>query len=376
MNKICIYAICKNEAKFVDKWVESMKEADCIVVLDTGSTDDTLEKFSKYPFVIVKQKTYETFRFDEARNDAIKLVPEDCNILFSTDLDEILEPGWAKPLREKWIEGVHERASYKYAWSHLSNGANGRIFEYNKIHSRNWIWEHPVHESLYNYKTKTSQYDYSVSLDLFNDIFLHHYPDSTKSRGSYFDLLKLRVKETPDDCYGMIYLAHECYYRKLYDECITTINKILEKFPDRLNSIEKASCYLFKGDSYAGIDTEKSIKLAKQCYLDAIKIDSTYREPYINLAKIYQFKLNDNEKTIEILKEALVKTHRHYSWLERDLSWTYELWDILSLASYYSGNKLESLAYALKALTFDTTNERLKSNLDIILKTSKDNELI
>ena len=30
------YAICKNEEKFVSRWVESMKEADKIFVLDTG----------------------------------------------------------------------------------------------------------------------------------------------------------------------------------------------------------------------------------------------------------------------------------------------------------------------------------------------------
>lgn len=39
--KIAIYAICKNEEKFVDKWVESMLEADYICVMDTGSTDNT-----------------------------------------------------------------------------------------------------------------------------------------------------------------------------------------------------------------------------------------------------------------------------------------------------------------------------------------------
>ena len=44
MNKICVYAICKNESQFVDRWYESMKEADEIVVVDTGSTDDTVEK--------------------------------------------------------------------------------------------------------------------------------------------------------------------------------------------------------------------------------------------------------------------------------------------------------------------------------------------
>ena len=45
--KICVYAISKNESKFVDRWVESMSEADDIYVLDTGSTDDTVEKLKK-----------------------------------------------------------------------------------------------------------------------------------------------------------------------------------------------------------------------------------------------------------------------------------------------------------------------------------------
>ena len=42
--KIVVYAICKNEEKFVDRWVDSMSEADKIVVLDTGSEDNTVEK--------------------------------------------------------------------------------------------------------------------------------------------------------------------------------------------------------------------------------------------------------------------------------------------------------------------------------------------
>ena len=49
MNKICVYAICKNESKFVDRWISALQgEADCVVVLDTGSTDDTVEKLKKY----------------------------------------------------------------------------------------------------------------------------------------------------------------------------------------------------------------------------------------------------------------------------------------------------------------------------------------
>ena len=40
--KIVVYAICKNESKFIKRWYESMKEADSIYVLDTGSTDEVL----------------------------------------------------------------------------------------------------------------------------------------------------------------------------------------------------------------------------------------------------------------------------------------------------------------------------------------------
>ncbi len=42
--KIVVYAICKNESGFVDRWMDSMQEADRVIVLDTGSTDDTVQK--------------------------------------------------------------------------------------------------------------------------------------------------------------------------------------------------------------------------------------------------------------------------------------------------------------------------------------------
>ena len=45
--KIYVYAICKNEEKFVDRWADSMSEADGIFVLDTGSEDKTVQKLKK-----------------------------------------------------------------------------------------------------------------------------------------------------------------------------------------------------------------------------------------------------------------------------------------------------------------------------------------
>ena len=45
--KLCVYAICKNEIEYIQKWLESVKEADEIIVVDTGSTDGTWEILQK-----------------------------------------------------------------------------------------------------------------------------------------------------------------------------------------------------------------------------------------------------------------------------------------------------------------------------------------
>ena len=389
-NKICVYAICKNEEQFVDKWVESMSEADKIVVLDTGSTDNTVEKLKNLG-VEVKIQVVDPWRFDVARNLSLEMVPEDCNICVCTDLDEVLEPGWAKPLREKWIEGKHSRGVYMYAWSHLPNGENGRVFKYDKIHSKEWIWQAPVHELLVKKSDGSNKYYYENTLDLTKDMFLHHYPDRSKSRGSYLSLLEQRKAEMPNDYYGLIYLGHEYCYRGLYQKSIDQLNEILEKFDNAMNSVEKASCYLFIGDCLTSLadqisdeqektkETEDRIKDLNQqaatSYSRAINVDSSYREPYLNLAKVY-IKMKDYQYAEFIIKRGLNKSYRHYTWVERDLSWSYEPWDLLCLASFYGGHIKDSIIYAAKALTFEPDNPRLLNNLKLCLEKCNDKELI
>ena len=103
--KIVVYAICKNEAQFVSRWIKSMSEADQIVVLDTGSTDDTVQRLR----ALGAQVTVETicpWRFDVARNRSLELVDPDADICVCTDLDEVFHPGWRKALESAWIPGT------------------------------------------------------------------------------------------------------------------------------------------------------------------------------------------------------------------------------------------------------------------------------
>ncbi len=375
-NRICVYAICRNELQFLEKWYLSMREADFIAVLDTGSTDGTWEALKELSErdekIVISQKVYDPWRFDVPRNDCMDLVPRDCNILLSTDLDEYLEPGWSVPLREKWVDGKHERCTYRYIWSHLENGEPGRVFGYNKIHTWKWRWRYPVHELLWNTETQTETFSDEENLDLFDEITLHHYPDLSKPRSNYLPLLELRKKESSEDWYGLIYLAHEYYYQGHYEKALSELDFILTNYRDRYSSLEEASCHLFKGDSLVCLGREDE---ALESYGKAISVDDTYREPYVNMARIYLGR-NDYDSARSILKRALDRTYRHYTWLERDISWSYEIYDLLSLACFYSGHKMESIAYSAIALSYKKDDDRLKENLRLCIENTEDRELI
>ena len=216
--KICAYAICKNEEAFVDRWMDGVKEADLVVVTDTGSTDGTVEKLRGHG-TVVHTETVDPWRFDSARNIAMGHIPEDMDICVSSDLDEVFEPGWREKLEDVW-QPCHTRARYTFVWSR-GNGENDiNQFPMEKIHRRHGFrWVHPVHEVL----------TYSGS-DPENTVWipglvLNHYPDNSKPRSQYLPLLELSVLENPEDSQAVFWLGREYMFHGLYDKCIDTLTK-------------------------------------------------------------------------------------------------------------------------------------------------------
>lgn len=96
--KVCVYAICKDEEKFVDRFMDSASEADKVFVLDTGSSDNTVQKL-KERGAITKTKIISPWRFDVARNMSLDMVDSDADICVCIDLDEVLNKGWRKKTR-------------------------------------------------------------------------------------------------------------------------------------------------------------------------------------------------------------------------------------------------------------------------------------
>src|SRR5699024_241590 len=145
--KVVVYAIAKNEKAFARRWMESMSEADEVVVLDTGSTDGTQQLLRELGAQVTEEEIT-PWRFDAARNRSLELVPEDADICVCTDLDELFHPGWRALLEAAWEPGT-TRAAYRYTWNFNPDGSEGFVFWLNNMHARHGFrWTHPVHEVL------------------------------------------------------------------------------------------------------------------------------------------------------------------------------------------------------------------------------------
>jgi len=356
--KIVVYAISKNEEKFVDRWVDSMQEADEIYVLDTGSTDKTVSKLKKRK-VNVKKKIIKPWRFDVARNESLKLVPSDADICVCTDLDEVLEKGWRKKLEEIWQDNI-TRLRYNYNWKLDKNNKPIVNFYTDKIHIRdNYKWTHPVHEVL----TYTNGNEVFLTTD---EITLNHYPDNTKSRSSYLPLLELSVKEDPEDDRNMHYLGREYMYYQKWDKCIDTLIKHLSLKTATWKD-ERCASMRFIARSYRNLNRIEEAKM----WLDKAISEAPYlRDPYVEKAML-EYELENWNEVIKNCNTALKITTHTKCYINETFSFDNTIYDLLSIAYFYLDDIDNAIINIDKALKMEPDNERLLKNKEIFIATKK-----
>lgn len=356
--KICVYAISKNEENFVLRWVNSMKEADEIYVLDTGSTDNTVKTLQELG-VNVTQKIISPWRFDTARNESLKLVPNDTDICICTDLDEIFIPGWRKQLEEQWTKNT-TRARYNYNWSLDKNNKPIVNFNIDKIHTRhNYKWKHPVHEILSYEKN-------NENIITLENVTLNHYPDKTKSRSSYLPLLELSVKEDPEDDRNMHYLGREYMYYGKWDKAITTLKKHLSLKKATWKD-ERAASMRFISRCYKNLNNYKE---AREYLNYAIKEAPYLRDAYVERA-ILEYEQNNFQEVEKYCLKALKITTHEKTYINESFSWDYTIYDLLAISCYYQEKYNYAVYFNNLALEMDKENERLNKNHQIYLDKEK-----
>ncbi|MBO5954893.1 MAG: glycosyltransferase [Clostridia bacterium] len=353
--KICVYAIAKNEIKFVDRWYNSVKEADYVCVLDTGSTDGTFDKLKELN-IITKQKQYDNFRFDTARNDSMELIPTDADICVCIDLDEMFVPGWTKTLKEKW-KNTTTQARYRYTWNFNLDGSEGVVFMGEKIHKNSLFkWAHPVHEIL----TPIKQFKNNI-IDI-PEIQLNHHADNTKSRSSYLPLLELSVKENPTDDRNMHYLGREYMFHGEYDTAIETLKKHLT-LPTSLWNLERSASLRYIANCYKH---KKDFTNQEKYLLLATIEDNSSREPYYELGVFY-FEQKDYLKSAFAFNEMLQISNRQLNYISSPICWGSLPYDYLSMCYYHLGDFKRAISTIDIAIKL-SPDERLIKNREIFIQ--------
>ena len=357
--KICVYAICKNEEKFVDEWVESMSETDIIVVTDTGSTDSTVKKLREKG-VVVYVEEIRPWRFDDARNVSLSHVPEDTDICVCTDLDERFQKGWRKLLEEAWKPGI-TMANYLYNWSHKKDGTPDVQINYFKVHSRfDYKWNYPIHECL-KFIGQGSEKKVFV-----NGMILDHYPDHSKPRSSYLPLLETAFEESPKDDRIAYYLGREYMYKGQWEKCIETLKYHLS-LKSSVWREERCASMRWIAKSYFEL---KNYNDSFCWYYKAIAEYPFMRDPYIECAKA-AYILKKWHMVFFMVEEALNIKNKCMTYTNMGYSWDYTPYDLGCISSYRLGMYEKSYNYAKEALTFQPDDKRLLTNLELAEKKCK-----
>ena len=345
--KICVYAISKNEEMFVERFCNSAKDADLILIADTGSTDRTVD-LAEQCGAQVASICITPWRFDDARNAALALIPKDIDICVSLDLDEELQPGWREEIERVWTTST-TRLRYGFDW-----GA-GIVFKYEKIHARHgYRWTHPCHEYPIPYLIDEQYADTDM-------LMVVHKPDPTKSRGQYLHLLEMSVKEDPHDPRNAFYYARELSFHGLWERSIEECRRYLS-LPGADWANERCYAYRVMARCYNELgDWDSAIKSAR---LGVIEAPYT-REPWCEIAKL-TYQRHHWAECYGAAMSALAIEHREWVYTVDPEVWGALPHDYASIAAYYLGMKDAALQQAKLALEKSPDDERLKSNLQMI----------
>jgi hypothetical protein len=203
---ITLYAICKNEEKNVEKFIENSKKFSHTVVVDTGSTDNTVSLLRDAGIEVYEHpQTKEEFDFSVARNQALSYVKTDW--AFALDFNETVDdfyPDGLEPIEKEFT-----------SFKHLRYDDNGKdqlrqSFEvHTRIHrTKNYKWIHAVHE-LPNF-VSTSEYPDEFSVETTIKVTKKQHKSISKEL-FYLSLCEREHEKHPDEWYYVWFIFNHYF---------------------------------------------------------------------------------------------------------------------------------------------------------------------
>lgn len=317
--KIAVYTIALNEEKNVEQWYESAKDADYLLIADTGSTDKTVRLAKKLDINVIKI-SIKPWRFDDARNAALAALPDDIDMCVSLDMDEVLAPGWRKALEE--LDDDVTQVNYKYTWSWRDPQSRTQpqtVYVTNKVHARHgYRWKYLVHELPLPDRNEKHKIAFSENFEI------HHYSDIERSSQRYNEMIYQTLEENKEDKRYWTY-AIECLIADNPEKARKTIKEYLKKFKNKLSNEEIAKVY----HSWFVTDINKYYKMLKK----SRKLAPHIRDYYVDSA-ILEFTRGHLRRAKKYAKQAMAITTRKLDTSYREYVWGYLMKNMLYVCNY------------------------------------------
>jgi glycosyltransferase involved in cell wall biosynthesis len=302
--KIAVYTIALNEEKFVERWYNSAKDADYLLIADTGSTDKT-KRIAKKLGIKVVDISIKPWRFDDARNAALALLPDDIDMCISLDIDEVLVDGWREHLEK--TTGTQIAYNYVQDWRDIETQVHPKTtFITHKIHARHgYRWNFIIHELPLPERNENHNVE-------FCKLEIHHKPDIYKDRSSYGTLIEEMLKQNPESDRYQLYYAKTLFEKQEFEKAKIEFEKYCKMPLNETVIYDKAQSEIF----LAFLDKDNAEKHLKK----SIKIAPERREGYVSLAMYYFKREKWNKCRNACLKalsiEELLYDHNYgeYAW--------------------------------------------------------------
>ncbi|WP_310604311.1 glycosyltransferase [Anaerosporobacter sp.] len=346
MATISLCLIVKDEAARLDNCLKSVAEAvDEIIIVDTGSTDETKEIAKRYTEHVYDFAWCDDF--SAARNESFRYATKD--YILWLDADDILKPEDCEKLQElKMIIPEHTDVVYFiYNYAFDNNGNPTLTFKRERLvkRSANPRWVGFIHE-----------YIEIQGNTLESDIVVTH----TREHGNADRNLNIYKKKMEEGVWfssrDQYYYGKELYYHGMFDECIEALEKFIALsgwIEDELDANNRlADCYLWK----------KDYSKARQCIYRNFDKAIPRAESLFRLAKTYQAERRYAEAIYWY--ELIYNTSKPMDTMGFlfDEYWTWMPRIELCVCYYYTGNVAKAIEQNDLAAVYVPNNDAVKFN--------------
>ncbi len=306
-----VVLIARNESRTLPHAIRSLKEfmdrGGDVNVLDTGSTDNTVEvarslgcrvkevgeifkhtiteeesKAVNDRFIVENEAPILTpgesyFDFASARNAANAMA--DCDMVCTMDCDEVMTR-FNLDIIDQYIKDGWTQFEYNFVFSHTPDGSPLVQFIQSKFYDRRICeWRGIIHEMVTNINpanpSKIKQFEE-------HEFKLEHYQNEATNRTGYLRGLAIDCFNNQDKDRNAHYFARELWWTGRPWSAAKEFKRHIEmnKWP-----AEKAESMLFLADIYGAM--EKPEDQLYWCHR-ALDTEPNRREPLLKLAQIYQ----------------------------------------------------------------------------------------